>query len=167
MNIANELQNYGIIRLPNLYDNPGILKQLYELLYVKEGYEDITYSFIPKKKRYLKDVYKNSQNYYIVIRDLYDLDIKELESNSYVCVTHLSNNRIKKQTKNYEQDFMEYKISLKTLKIILFKISITDTYLSHLINEEFLKGNIKPVKVHTYDKYRRNSCNKNKYAQNA
>ena len=160
MNIANELQNYGVIRLPNLYDNPELLSHLYDLLYVKEGYEDISYSFIPEKRRYLKDVYKNSQNYYIFTGDLYDLDIKELESNSYVCVTHLSNNKIKKHAKSYEQEFTEYKISLKTLKIILFKISITDTYLSHLINEEFLKGNIKPVKVHTYDKYRRNPCNK-------
>lgn len=160
MNIANELQNYGIIRLPNLYDNPELLSHLYELLYVKEGYEDISYRFIPEKRRYLKEVYKNSQNYYIFIRDLYDLDIQSLENNSYVCVVQLSNNQIKKQTNNYKKEFTEYKISLKTLKIILFKISITDTYLSHLINEEFLKGNIKPVKVHTYDKYRRNPCNK-------
>ena len=162
MNIANELQNYGVIRLPNLYDNPGLLKELYELLYVEEGYEDITYSFIPEKRRYLKDVYKNSHNYYIDIRDLYDREMKLLESNSYICVTHLSNNQIKEQAMSYEEEHTEYKISLKTLKIILFKISITDSHLSHLINEEFLKGNIKPVKVYTYNKYRRNSCNKNK-----
>lgn len=162
MNIANELKNYGVIRLPNLYDNPELLRHLYELLYVKEGYEDIAYSFIPAKRRYIKDVYKNKQNFYIFIRDLHDLDMNLLESNSYVCVVHLSKNQIRKQTKNYESEFTEYKISLKTLKIILFKISITDTHLSHLINEEFLKGNIKPVKVHTYNKYRRNPCNKNK-----
>lgn len=62
--------------------------------------------------------------------------------------------------KESEEVITEYKISLKTLKIILFKISITGDSLSHHINEEFLKGNIKPVKVHTYDKYRRNPCNK-------
>lgn len=162
MNIANELLKKGIIRLPNLYDNPELLNQLYDLLYVKEGYVDVIYSFIPEKRRYLKDIYKNRQNFYFVIADLYDRDDKHLESNSYVCITHSDTNEIKKRAKEYRETFTEYKISLETLKIVLFKISITGTPLSHYINEEFLKGNIKQAKVYPYNKYWRRPCNKNR-----
>lgn len=160
--IANELHKKGIIRLPNLYANPELLNQLYDLLYAKEGYVDIIYSFIPKKRRYLKDTYKNRQNFYFVLEDLYDRDDKKLEGNSYVCVTHSDINGIKKRVMNYEETFTEYKISLKTLKLVLFKISITGVPLSHYINEEFLKGNIKQTKVYPYNKYWRKPCNKNK-----
>ena len=158
--IANELHKKGIIRLPNLYDNPDLMNQLYDLLYTKEGYEDVTYSFIPKKKRYLKDVYKNRQNFYINISDLYDRDDKELEDNSYVCVAHLTKNGITRRASGYREDFIEYKISLETLKRILFKINITGDSLAHYINEEFLKGNIKQAKVYPYNKYWSDPCNK-------
>ena len=155
MNIANELDKKGIIRLPNLYTNPDLMSQLYELLYVKEGYDSTTYSFVFDNRRRLKEVYKNRQNFYFDLEDFYDRDVKKLEGNSYVCVTHSDINGIKKRVMNYEETFTEYKISLKTLKRILFKISITGVPLSHYINEEFLKGNIKQVKVHPYSKYRR------------
>lgn len=162
MNIANELRKIGVIKLPNLYTNPDLLNEIYDLLYVKEGYVDAIYSFIPKKRRYLKDVYKNRQNFYIDITDLFDRDMNKLEPNSYVCAVHLDNNEIKKRAVIYKEPLTEYKISLVTLKRILFKISITEATLSHHINEEFLKGNIKQTKVHPYNKYRSNVCNKNR-----
>ena len=140
--IANELHKKGIIRLPNLYTNPDLMNQLYDLLYTKEGYEDVTYSFIPKKKRYLKDVYKNRQNFYINISDFYNRDDKKLKDNSFVCVVHLTKDKITRRTSCYREDFIEYKISLATLKRILFKINITGDSLAHYINEEFLTGNI-------------------------
>lgn len=155
MNIANELKQVGIIRLPNLYTNPDLINQLYELLYVEEGYVSTIYGFLPDKRRSLKEVYKNRQNFYFLLTDLYDRDSKKLEDNSYVCVAYLTKNEIKRRAVDYEEDFMEYKISLETLKRILFKITITGATLSHYINEEFLKGNIKQVKAHSYNKYRR------------
>ena len=155
MNIANELKQVGIIQLPNLYANPDLMKQLYDLLYTEEGYVAEIYSFIPKKKRYLKDVYKNRQNFYFVLTDLYDRDERKLEGNSYVCVAHLTKNEVTRRASGYREDFIEYKISLTTLKRILFKITITGDSLAHYINEEFLRGNIKQTKVHPYNKYRR------------
>ena len=155
MNIANELKQVGIIKLPNLYTNPDLMNQLYELLYVEEGYNATTYSFLLAKRRSLKEVYKNRQNFYFFLTDFYDRDSKKLEGNSYVCVSYLNKKEIKRQVVAHEEDFMEYKISLETLKRILFKISITGATLSHYINEEFLRGNIKQVKVHPYNKYRR------------
>lgn len=155
MNIANELRKLGVIKLPNLYTNPDLMNQLYELLYVEEGYVATIYSFVPDKKRSLKEVYKNRQNFYFLLTDLYDRDSKKLEGNSYVCVAYLTKNEIKRRAVDYEENFMEYKISLETLKRILFKITITGATLSHYINEEFLRGNIKQVKVYPYNKYRR------------
>ena len=155
MTIANELKQVGIIQLPNLYANPDLMNQLYKLLYVEEGYDALIYNIVPDKRRSLKEVYKNRQNFYFSLTDLYDSDSKKLEGNSYVCVSYLTKNEIKRRTVNYEEDFIEYKISLATLKRILFKITITGDSLSHYINEEFLKGNIKQIKIHPYNKYRR------------